>query len=134
MPQDDALSAAVSDVHEALLVASDGSAKVSEETLRAALSLLLHGTDAGEFFQGFHSLFGAPVSQVEVRSDEIVDLAELSHALSQRYGGRSVRFTVVEPVGMGRPARYVANLTDHSRSNRLVAEEIDGKVVLHNAP
>lgn len=48
---------AVDDLNEALLAASDGTVRVDEETLRRAVGLLLNGTDSGEFFDGFRTLF-----------------------------------------------------------------------------
>lgn len=122
------IAAAAGDLNEALLIASDGSAHIPEETLRSALALLLHGTDSGEFFDSFHSLLGAPVAQYRVRADGFLPLDELCDTLTKRYPSRSARIVAADPRGS-----YVVNMTDHSWSDLLHAEIVEGKVVIRDA-
>lgn len=82
------IRAAASDLEEAILIASDGSVRVPEQTLREVVKLLAHGTDSGEFFDDFRAEV-APQNLANVTRYRIdargIELSDVVDALSKRF-------------------------------------------------
>lgn len=116
--------AAATDLQEALLIASDGAHNVPVETLREAMSLLMHGTDYGEFFQGFHRYFASPVSEMTFLVDQGIDSDTFIGALNERYEGKALRFPLIHPNGT-----WVTQIVDPGRGSTVRVKQVDGKVV-----
>lgn len=82
------ISAAASDLEEAILIASDGSVRIPEQTLREVVKLLAYGTDSGEFFDDFRSevapqhLANVTRYRINLRGLEPADVVE---SLSKRF-------------------------------------------------